>query len=821
MGQTRNLGLLLGSRRWASFQESTATALQIHLAVVSGDGGLTVPVLPCTCPNCGTPFEVLTGQDMAAAAVLRQAGEAGQTLTTSSGRPAVTLPLEDGYILVALGCPCSGVKGLPSLRDRAGLAHRLMASFQHALREGAVGHLRSTELATLHQVNQVLLALIQRGNNGLDRVFDLLLSALVILLDAEGSWLEYEDQHGSHRVARGDVEAWARGGAGALANGDSSLRSPREGGTRNGFIVDLSAKAVQGRIGVWAPADMAQARSLMPLFAEECAIAFEIQHLFQLLQSQVAQVLGGMDQAAFLVRPDGTVSYANAAAERLVGKTVLEMAGQSLAGWEAPFAAALQSSNGTAAQSVRMGWSVAGPDARLVDWEVAPIGGGRGEAGGVSAAGGISGGSGAVPALAGWLVTARDMTDYYRWQKAARTAERVATTSMLVSSLAHEVRNPLAAARGLVELMSRNPEPAKTAGYSDLVIREIDRVTRLLNDFLLLGRPAAISPEPFDLAGCIKDLEALLTAEAAARRVELTFENHPVRAVQADSGQVTQVVLNVVRNAFEAAGPNGRVNIKVIDTDGWATLEVRDSGPGIQPAVMKQIFEPFFTTKERGIGLGLAVCRAIVQNHGGWITAANSPEGGAVFTVAFPAQQAVAGEKLLVDVIVVDSDNVRRQPVETALRVDGLRVAGAGDVPSALNLAAKMRPSVVVFGPEPPAGADWSGIPGLFPGMGVVVQAESGSPSAGDLAGAGTAVVAGRGANPGAEGEGRRHPLSALAGGIDYARLVASVRSLLRNAKRPTMTTGGTVGTGNADGADGTTGVEGTGGNDGQGDQAS
>ena len=146
-----------------------------------------------------------------------------------------------------------------------------------------------------------------------------------------------------------------------------------------------------------------------------------------------------------------------------------------------------------------------------------------------------------------------DRSDYYRWQSAARRAERFASTSMMVGTLAHELRNPLSAAKGLLQLMIRKRNPEQTKGYVDLVLREIDRVTRLLNEFLLLGKPASISTEPLDLVTFIEELLLLLEGEADGTDIQVLFKAEKVAPVRADAGQITQVILNLVRNAVQVS----------------------------------------------------------------------------------------------------------------------------------------------------------------------------------------------------------------------------------------------------------------------------
>jgi len=264
----------------------------------------------------------------------------------------------------------------------------------------------------------------------------------------------------------------------------------------------------------------------------------------------------------------------------------------------------------------------------------------------------------------------------------------------LSGALAHELRNPLSAAKGLLQLMGRRRDPAKVKGYSDLVLKELERVTRLLNEFLLLGKPAELDPEPLDLAAFIEELLPLFEGETMGTAIEIKLNLERVPLVKADPGQLTQVVLNLVRNAIQAVGQNGCFRIAVKNHPDGVVLEVRDSGPGLTSEAQERIFRPFFTTKERGTGLGLPIVQAIIHNHGGRIKAANAPGGGAVFTVILPAFR---DEHEKVDVLLVIEDDILRYPAEQALRLAGIKVISTGNEHSLNELLILVKPQIIVL----------------------------------------------------------------------------------------------------------------------------
>jgi signal transduction histidine kinase len=219
-------------------------------------------------------------------------------------------------------------------------------------------------------------------------------------------------------------------------------------------------------------------------------------------------------------------------------------------------------------------------------------------------------------------------------------ADRLVAMQTLTAGLAHEVRNPLNAARLQLELLERRlrraTEDDRLLDTTELIAHEIGRLSQLLDEFLAFARPPQLATDAHDLLAIVCDVVDLERIEATARGVTLTMagDTTPVLA-QVDSGKVHQVVLNLVRNAIEAAGRDGKVEIVVASTEGGAQLRVCDTGPGIPEDVRARIYEPFFSTKPEGTGMGLAIVHNLVSAHGGSIEVA-SGDTGTTFTVTLP-----------------------------------------------------------------------------------------------------------------------------------------------------------------------------------------
>jgi signal transduction histidine kinase len=195
-------------------------------------------------------------------------------------------------------------------------------------------------------------------------------------------------------------------------------------------------------------------------------------------------------------------------------------------------------------------------------------------------------------------------------------------------------------------LEKRIDDPAFRHRLLDIVPSEIRRLDSILEGLLDYARPIKPVRVPTDLASLLRTSAALAREEAAGRNVTLeeSFEEG-LPPMVVDGEAVKQVFLNLVRNGLDAAEGSGerRVSIRLARAEGGAqAIEVSDSGPGIDAKTRDRIFHPFFSTKTNGTGLGLAVCRKIVEAHGGKISADSAPGRGAVFTVILPPEEVPA-----------------------------------------------------------------------------------------------------------------------------------------------------------------------------------
>lgn len=243
----------------------------------------------------------------------------------------------------------------------------------------------------------------------------------------------------------------------------------------------------------------------------------------------------------------------------------------------------------------------------------------------------------------GWLEVWRDVTGLRLQQAKLDQKEKMATLGQLVSSVAHELNNPLTSIMGYAQLLFTRNRPSELNADLAKIHDEAERASRIIKNLLLRSREHGSQREPVDLNGIVQRTLALRKHNLEAENISVTCELDPeVMPVLADAGQMQQVVLNLVLNAEQSIGLNRGTGIIRIRTrngdDHHITLEVADDGPGVPAAIAARIFDPFFTTKPAGAGtgLGLSIITGIVQAHGGFIHLVNRPGSGAVFQVGLP-----------------------------------------------------------------------------------------------------------------------------------------------------------------------------------------
>jgi len=236
------------------------------------------------------------------------------------------------------------------------------------------------------------------------------------------------------------------------------------------------------------------------------------------------------------------------------------------------------------------------------------------------------------------LAVQRSQTEQRRRERETLRAEQMALVAQLATGVAHEIRNPLTSVKMLIQA-NREDQGGQPLSQEDLRIieGEIRRMERSLQTFLDYARPPKPERKLVDLCALVHRTLALSEARAARQNVQLRFRPPAVtRQIEADGGQLQQVLLNLAINALDAMPHGGTLEIVLQEHEDCTELAVLDSGPGVNQDMQNRLFQPFATNKESGVGLGLVICRRIAEDHGGSLTLENRPEGGARSTLRLP-----------------------------------------------------------------------------------------------------------------------------------------------------------------------------------------
>jgi two-component system sensor histidine kinase HydH len=228
-------------------------------------------------------------------------------------------------------------------------------------------------------------------------------------------------------------------------------------------------------------------------------------------------------------------------------------------------------------------------------------------------------------------------------QEGLQQVERLSTLGELAADLAHEVRNPLAALRGTVQILAREfpPEHHKHE-FAEIVIQELDRLDGVVEGYLRTARSRSVRGGESDAVAVLDTVIQLI--QPRAQRAGVAVEHHAPDhlPLAMNAAQLTQVFMNIALNAIQAMPQGGALRIdcrRVSASDGelrQAEITFVDNGPGVAPENREKIFQPFFTTKATGTGLGLSIARRLVDEHGGKLALEVSPGSGSVFRLHLP-----------------------------------------------------------------------------------------------------------------------------------------------------------------------------------------
>lgn len=238
----------------------------------------------------------------------------------------------------------------------------------------------------------------------------------------------------------------------------------------------------------------------------------------------------------------------------------------------------------------------------------------------------------------GTALIMRDLGEIRRLQSELRRRDRLVALGNMAAGIAHEVRNPLSAIKGLARFfMEASPEGSDESRMADIMTKEVLRLDKVVGDLLDFARPDVLNLTDVALNELVERSHDMVRSDMDARNIRFEADlPQPPLSVRLDRDRMAQVLLNLFLNAVQAMPDGGKLTVRGRMEGSELALEVADTGCGIAPERLADIFSPYFTTKASGTGLGLSIVHKIVEAHDGTIEVASTPGEGTVFKLRFP-----------------------------------------------------------------------------------------------------------------------------------------------------------------------------------------
>ena len=237
------------------------------------------------------------------------------------------------------------------------------------------------------------------------------------------------------------------------------------------------------------------------------------------------------------------------------------------------------------------------------------------------------------------VITFQDLTQVRSLEETSRRQDRLAAIGRMAASIAHEIRNPLAAMRGSIQMLRSEMEgDSAQTELMEIILRESDRLNRIITDFLSYARPRSLIESKVDVANLLHQTFALLRHSPEILETQTITEELPPEPliVEADEGQLKQVFWNLARNALQAMPDGGTLNAKLHrNSHNRLHITFSDTGRGMTPDQVEHLFEPFSSTTG-GTGLGLSIVYQIIRDHGGTINVRSREGKGTTITIELP-----------------------------------------------------------------------------------------------------------------------------------------------------------------------------------------
>jgi two-component system, sporulation sensor kinase E len=338
-------------------------------------------------------------------------------------------------------------------------------------------------------------------------------------------------------------------------------------------------------------------------------------------------VFQSIQEGVLVVDEKGRLTYANRAAERLMGFSMDQVDGQTVASLlpDVDWDRIMKFDETEWTRLISREMEITYPVQRFLTFYVVPLD---------------------MKKQGGAVIILRDITQDRVHEAGRVESERLNAVKLLAAGVAHEIGNPLNALNIHLQLLSREirklPVEQATilAEYAETARREVGRLDIIISQFLRAIRPTAPTLTLQRPEHLLEETMRLLKEEIADRKIQLYVTCEPsLPQVQVDQDQMKQAFFNIVKNALQAMTDGQSLTIALSATDRYVRFSFRDTGSGISPESFGHIFEPYFTTKSSGSGLGLMIVQRIVQDHGGLLDVTSEPDAGTTFAILLPVAE--------------------------------------------------------------------------------------------------------------------------------------------------------------------------------------
>lgn len=232
-----------------------------------------------------------------------------------------------------------------------------------------------------------------------------------------------------------------------------------------------------------------------------------------------------------------------------------------------------------------------------------------------------------------YMGTLKDVTDKVEMEEIMIQSEKMSIAGQLAAGVAHEIRNPLTALKGFLQLLQAGIDHKDE--YYKIMIDEVNKMETVTSEMLFISKPMTDQKREESIHEMIKDVITLLKPQAKLKNIEIVIQGDKNAYLHCDKSQIKQVLINILKNAIEAMSEPGSVVIKIQSSNSQLVIDIVDEGVGVPEEVIHKLSEPFFTTKKSGTGLGLMITKEILKKHNALMNIFQNPDKGSTFRFTF------------------------------------------------------------------------------------------------------------------------------------------------------------------------------------------